>query len=70
MTTIHWSNKVFDEILEIKWIVAQRSERLAEAFVDKVFEKVEALKTFPKMGRTVPEFNRTDIRELIYKEYV
>ena len=54
MTTIHWSNKVFDEILEIKGIVAQRSERLAEAFVDKVFEKVEVLKNFPKMGRTVP----------------
>lgn len=45
------------------------SEVLADRFVDKVFEKVELLKTFPQIGKMVTEFNRKDIRELIFKQY-
>lgn len=69
MSKIHWSNKVFDDILLIKEHLALSSSVLAERFVDKVFEKVEILETFPRVGRIVPEFNRNDIRELIYKQY-
>ncbi len=69
MIDIHWSNKVFDDILLIKEHLRLSSEVLAERFVDKVFEKVEILKTFPKLGKIVAEFNRKDIRELIYKQY-
>ena len=69
MIIIHWSNKVFDDILHIKEHLCLSSEVLAERFVDKVFEKVEILKTFPNIGKMVTEFNRKDIRELIYKHY-
>jgi toxin ParE1/3/4 len=69
MIIIHWSNKVFDDILHIKEYLALSSEVLAEKFIDKVFEKVEVLKTFPNIGKMVLEFNRKDIRELIYKQY-
>lgn len=70
MIDIHWSNKVFDDILLIKEHLRRLgSEVLAERFVDKVFEKVEILKTFPNLGKIVAEFNRKDIRELIYKQY-
>lgn len=69
MINIHWSNKVFDDILSIKEHLSHSSEVLGEIFVDKVFEKVELLKTFPRMGKMVEEFNRKDIRELIFKQY-
>ncbi|MDZ7936718.1 MAG: type II toxin-antitoxin system RelE/ParE family toxin [Emticicia sp.] len=69
MISIHWSNKVFDDILLIKEHLGHSSEVLGEIFVDKVFEKVELLKTFPRMGKEVTELNRKDIRELIFKQY-
>ncbi|MFN3489837.1 MAG: type II toxin-antitoxin system RelE/ParE family toxin [Emticicia sp.] len=69
MISIHWSNKVFDDILLIKEHLGHGSEVLADRFVDKVFEKVELLKTFPQIGKMVTEFNRKDIRELIFKHY-
>lgn len=69
MISIHWSNKVFDDILLIKEHLGHSSEVLADRFVDKVFEKVELLKTFPQIGKMVSEFNRKDIRELIFKQY-
>lgn len=43
MSKIHWSNKVFDDILLLKEHLALSSGVLAERFVDKIFEKVEIL---------------------------
>ena len=53
----------------IKEHLGYSSEILADKFVDKVFEKAELLKAFPSMGKMVAEFNRKDIRELIFKQY-
>ena len=49
MIIIHWSNKVFDDILHIKEHLALSSVVLAEKFI----EKVEVLKTFPNIGKMV-----------------
>jgi len=35
----------------------------------KYFEKVQILEDFPQAGRVVPEFNKEDVRELIYGIY-
>ena len=69
MVTIDWSNQVFDDLDSIAEYLAQYSKPYAEAFVSKVFEKVELLKNFPEMGRMVPEVGSKNVRELIYKQY-
>ncbi len=69
MVQINWSNQVFEEINDIAEYLSKGSEKLAATFVDKLFEKVELLKTYPRMGRIVPEFSREPIRELLYKQY-
>ncbi len=69
MVTIDWSNQVFDDIDSIAEYLSQYSKPFAEAFVSKVFEKAELLKSFPEMGRIVPEIGSKNVRELIYKQY-
>ena len=69
MVTIDWSNQVFGDIDSTADYLAQYSKPFARAFVDKVFEKVDHLKTFPEMGRMVPEIGGPKVRELIYKQY-
>lgn len=69
MVSVNWSNRVFDDIDSTADYLANYSRRFASAFVDSVFAKVELLKQFPEMGRMVPEINRSEIRELIYKQY-
>ncbi len=69
MVSLNWSNRIFDDIDATATYLATYSKRFATAFVDSVFNKAELLKSFPEMGRIVPEINRPDIRELIYKQY-
>lgn len=45
------------------------SAGFADAFIECVFEYVFLLETHPLMGRIVPEFNRPDLRKLLYKQY-
>lgn len=69
MVTIDWSNQIFDDIDTIAEYMSQYSRPLAEAFIEKIFEKAELLKSFPEMGRMVPEIGSPKVRELIYKQY-
>lgn len=69
MVAIDWSNQVFEDIDNIAEYLAQHSKPLANAFVEKVFEKVELLRNFPEMGRMVPEIGSTKVRELLFKQY-
>ena len=39
------------------------------ALTDKIFEKAKKLEQFPQMGRVVPEIGRSEIRELIFRNY-
>jgi len=41
----------------------------AKLFVEKIYYRVDQLRHFPLSGRVVPEIERDDIRELIYKNY-
>ncbi len=49
--------------------IAKDSLRFAIEFSKRVFEQLEQLKTFPKSGRKVPEYNNEDLRELILGGY-
>jgi addiction module RelE/StbE family toxin len=49
--------------------IAQDSPRYAQEFGNKVFDRVEQLKQFPKSGRVVPEFQNDELRELVINKY-
>ncbi len=64
-----WSPLAIDRAAEIVKYIAQDIIIAAEGWIDKVFAKIEQLKSFPESGRIVPEINGRKIRELIYGNY-
>ena len=66
---IFWSPLSLDRATEIAEYIAQDNPSAAIKWVETLFEKVQMLETSPQIGRTVPEVNRNDIRELIYGNY-
>lgn len=60
---LEWSEEALEDIESIATYIEKDSPAYAKSVVSKFFEKVETLQKFSKLGRKVPEFNDTSIRE-------
>ena len=69
MVKVNWTRRAIEDIYEISEYYKPRSEKYAEQLTDKIFEKADNLEQYPQLGRMVPEVERPEIRELIYKNY-
>jgi toxin ParE1/3/4 len=49
--------------------IGRDTSSFAQVTVDRVFESVERLESFPRSGRIVPEINQENIREIIWGNY-
>ena len=66
---IVWAPEALDRIEDFAQSMAQHDEQLAAQWIDDLFERVEVLSHLPRSGRLVPEANREDLREIIWKNY-
>jgi plasmid stabilization system protein ParE len=66
---IFWSPLAIDKTSEIAGYIARDKPTVAQDWVDKIFQKVDILKSSPDIGRVVPEIRRKDLRELIFGNY-
>lgn len=69
MVEVNFSELAYEDLLLIEDYISKDSPTLARNFISKIFDRVEILKTFPKSGRKVPEFNEENLRELISGNY-
>jgi toxin ParE1/3/4 len=69
MVKINWTNFALQDLLEIAEFISKDSHRYAQMTVKYLFESPSILKTHPKAGRIVPEFNDEHLRELIRGSY-
>ena len=69
MTQIIWSPRSLRDVESIRDYIAQDSPRIADLVVRRIVKSVERLEAFPESGRTVPERNDPEIREVISKPY-
>lgn len=61
------SDSTFDDLEQIKkYYEEQGAPDIGTNFVTQIIEHIETLVDNPKIGREVPEFNSTEIRELIH----
>ena len=67
--TLVWSSLAVERLHEIAQYIFQDNEETAVQWLDAVLEQVPQLIDCPQIGRVVPETNREDIRELLYKNY-
>ncbi len=69
MMKIHWSESAIDSLKAIKEFIANDSEFYSKFFTENIINHVEVLKEFPSIGSIVPEYNQSDIREIIFGNY-
>lgn len=69
MAQVRWSLTAGNDLQNIEDFIARDSVLHAITFVDRVVESAETLLRSSRIGRIVPEFNRPDLRELIFRDY-
>ena len=69
MAEIRWSLAAERDLREIEDFIARDAPLRAVAFINRLVEAVDNLDTAPLLGRIVPEFQREDLRELIFRAY-
>ena len=72
MAEVIWTQQATDELHQIRtYLLSVTSRERAEAIADRLFERVDILGKFPRVGRTVRNSRRADdsLRELIEGSY-
>ena len=69
MAEVRWSLTASDDLQELENFIARDSALHAINFIDRIVESAERLQKSPQLGRAVPEFGRTDLREVIFNGY-
>lgn len=69
MRKLIWTEPALSDLEAIFEYIAKDSEYYASSFLEELIQKPEDLIDFPEMGRIVPEYDRSDIRELIFQNY-
>jgi len=69
MVKLIWTDQAIEDLGNIGDYIALNSEKYARITVQKLFDRTEVLKTYPKSGRIVPEKNEENVRELIDGNY-
>ena len=66
---IIWSPFSIERLTEIAKYIENDSPKNANAFIDNIFNEIERLRSFPDLGRFVPELENRNIREIIYDSF-
>lgn len=66
---ISWSARARRDIRNLRVYIAKDSPYYARRFVDQLVTSVDRLSEHPYSGRTVPEIEREDVREILFQHY-
>lgn len=58
-----------DDLVSLAEFIGQDSPHFAKLTVSRIVARFEQAAEFPHSGRVVPEKNRPDLRELLWKEH-
>lgn len=68
--TIRFAESAITDLRAIRsWYADQGVPDVGDRFVKDIITRIEALQNHPEMGRIVPEFDRTFVRELIHPPF-
>ncbi len=66
---VRWTREALDKLLLIDDFIAKENPKRSKNFVNLLLEKDDSLAESPYRGRKVPEFNNSQIREIIVKNF-
>jgi len=67
--SIYWSDKAKADLTDIGDFIARDNSRAAIQWIEKLMFAVEQAADMPFSGRIVPEFQRSELREIIRGNY-
>ena len=68
--TIRFADSALKDLEAIRsWYANQGVPHIGDRFVAEIVARIEALRDHPEMGRIVPEFDQTFLRELIHPPF-
>ena len=66
---VHWTNNAISHLVDIYEYIAHDSTIYARRKIDLITRRSEQIASFPMSGRSVPEYEADDIREIIENPY-
>ena len=66
---IIWTQEALERLTEINAYISKDSSEGASKFINQLIVHTTPLSSQPRLGRTVPELQNSNIRELIFKKY-
>ncbi len=69
MTAVLWTPQARDDLQAIYDYVTKDSVRYADLVIGHIIDAVGRLQQFPESGRIVPELQRAEIREVLWRSY-
>jgi toxin ParE1/3/4 len=64
-----WTENAIGHLVAIYGHIAKDSPFYAQKMVDRLTRRSQQITDFPQSGRTVPEYDAPDVRELIERPY-
>lgn len=66
---LHWTPEALARLRAIQAYIAQESPEAARRTVTRLIKRAGQIAEFPHSGRLVPEYDSTDLRELLERPY-
>lgn len=66
---VHWTQAALRHLSAIHDFIAQDSPRYAQEVVNRITGRSGQIGRFPEAGRSVPEYPRDDVREVLEDPY-
>jgi len=66
---VRWTPRAVEDLKTISRYIGRNDPAAARQFADKLQRRAESVRRFPNRGRTPPEVDSEDIRELIEGNY-
>lgn len=64
-----WTDRAKQRLREIQEYIARDAPKVAPKVVRRLVRRSRQLATLPRSGRSVPEYRRDDLRELLERPY-
>ncbi len=64
-----WTKEALERLNEIEEFIGINNPKRAEAFINYLIDSGESISDNPNLGRVVPDFANTKLREIIVKKY-
>lgn len=68
-TKVILTEQALEDLEEIENYVSKSSVKMGRLLVSKFFDKFELIASFPEMGRIIPEFKNSYLREIFQSKY-